>query len=103
MRFSRDETHLSAQEAPPVPSAWLPQAHAHVRRFAFAIPKRVGGAVVRNRIRRRLREILRAASLIEGFDVVISVRPEASTAKFEALRAELTMLMRRGRLIVASE
>jgi ribonuclease P protein component len=72
-------------------------------RFAFAIPKRVGGAVVRNRIRRRLREILRSSSLIEGFDVVFSVRPEASTATFQALKAEMSTLMHRGRLIAASE
>ena len=72
-------------------------------RFAFAIPKRVGKAVVRNRVRRRLREILRTMSLVEGFDVVISVRPEASTAPFAALKTELTMLMKRGRLIHTSE
>ena len=72
-------------------------------RFAFAIPKRVGGAVVRNRVRRRLREILRSLSLVEGFDVVISVRPEASTATFAALKAELTTLMKRGRLIATPE
>jgi ribonuclease P protein component len=72
-------------------------------RFAFAIPKRVGGAVVRNRVRRRLREILRSFSLIEGFDVVISVRPVAAAATFQALQTEMTMLMRRGRLITTSE
>jgi ribonuclease P protein component len=54
-------------------------------------------------VRRRLREILRSFSLIEGFDVVLSVRPEASTATFAALKAELTTLMKRGRLIAASE
>jgi ribonuclease P protein component len=59
--------------------------------------------VVRNRVRRRLREILRSFSLIEGFDVVISARPEASKATFQALKAETTTLMRRARLIVAPE
>jgi ribonuclease P protein component len=72
-------------------------------RFAFAIPKRVGGAVVRNRVRRRLREILRSFSLLEGFDVVISARPEAAPASFQALQAEMTTLMRRGRLIALPE
>ena len=68
-------------------------------RFAFAIPKRVGKAVVRNRVRRRLREVLRFLNLVEGYDVVISVRPEAATASFDALKSELTLLMKRGRLI----
>jgi ribonuclease P protein component len=72
-------------------------------RFAFAIPKRVGIAVVRNRVRRRLREILRSLRLVEGFDVVISVRPDASKATFAMLESELSLLMKRGRLIDTSE
>jgi ribonuclease P protein component len=68
-------------------------------RFAFAIPKRVGGAVVRNRVRRRLREILRSLSLQEGFDVVITVRPEAAASTFNGLKLELTTLLKRGRLL----
>ena len=68
-------------------------------RYAFAIPKRVGGAVVRNRVRRRLREILRATALHEGFDVVISVRPEAASSTFDGLRQELTTLLKRSRLL----
>jgi ribonuclease P protein component len=46
---------------------------------------------------------LRSLRLIEGFDVVISVRPEASKATFESLRSELTTLMKRGRLVAAPE
>jgi ribonuclease P protein component len=71
-------------------------------RYAFAIPKRVGGAVVRNRVRRRLREILRSLPLTEGFDVVITVRPEAASSTFDGLRQELTTLLKRARLLDAS-
>ena len=70
-------------------------------RYAYAISKRVGIAVVRNRVRRRLREALRALPLREGFDVVISVRPEAAKASFWALKTELTLLLRRARLLDA--
>ena len=42
-------------------------------------------------------------SLVEGFDVVISVRPEAASANFAALKTELTTLMKRGRLLQAEE
>jgi ribonuclease P protein component len=68
-------------------------------RYAFAIPKRVGGAVVRNRVRRRLREILRSQPVLEGFDIVISVRPEAAASTFDGLKQELTTLLKRGRLL----
>ena len=68
-------------------------------RYAFAISKRVGKAVTRNRVRRRLREILRAQAVGEGFDVVITVRPEAAQATFWELKTELELLMKRARLI----
>lgn len=70
-------------------------------RFAYSIPRRVGGAVVRNRLRRRLREALRSLPLHEGFDVVVVARPEAAAASFHALRTELTLLLRRARLLDA--
>ena len=68
-------------------------------RFGYAIPKRVGNAVVRNKIRRRLREILRLLPLHEGFDVVITVRPDAAAATFHSLYTELTLLLRRAKLL----
>jgi ribonuclease P protein component len=68
-------------------------------RFAYAVPRRVGGAVVRNRVRRRLREILKTLPCLEGFDVVISVRPEAAESTFASLRQELSTLMKRARLL----
>ena len=71
-------------------------------RYAFAIPKRVGNAVVRNKIRRRLREVLRLLPLSEGFDIVISVRPPAAEATFLMLKTELIMLLKRSRIVDVS-
>lgn len=68
-------------------------------RFGYAIPKRVGNAVVRNKIRRRLREILRSLPLREGFDIVITVRPDAAAASFQTLSTELTLLLKRARVL----
>jgi ribonuclease P protein component len=68
-------------------------------RYAFAISKRVGIAVVRNKVRRRLRELLRSLPITEGFDVVISVRPEAAVATYQDLEKELTLLLKRSRLL----
>jgi ribonuclease P protein component len=60
-------------------------------RFGFAIPKSVGGAVVRNTVRRRLRAALepRRAELA-GFDVVVSASPSAAALRFAELEAELS-------------
>jgi ribonuclease P protein component len=58
-------------------------------RFGFAIPRAVGKAVVRNRIRRRLREIARHAlpTTPAGWDLVVTVRAPAAEASFTELRA----------------
>ncbi|WP_298423823.1 ribonuclease P protein component [Rhodoblastus sp.] len=61
-------------------------------RVGFTVTKKVGKAVVRNRIRRRLREAVRLAdeSLFKtGCDYVVAARREALTASFDELRGEL--------------
>jgi ribonuclease P protein component len=72
-------------------------------RYGFVVSKRVGKAVVRNRVRRRLREIVRSAALKEGYDLVVSARPEAAAGSFDALKQETQLLLRRARLIDTAE
>ena len=67
-------------------------------RFAYAIGKRVGNAVVRNLVRRRLREIVRAAPLRPGYDIVVSGRPPAAEASFDELRRAFVSCAYRGRI-----
>lgn len=66
-----------------------------VSRFGFAVGKRVGGAVVRNRVKRRLREIGWALDPPPGWDIVVSARPAAAGATYAALHASLAGLLRR--------
>jgi len=64
----------------------------------FIAGKKLGGAVVRNRIRRRLREALRAMapSFQPGWDVLIIARQPAIAADYQALTEALHNLLRRG-------
>ncbi|WP_418791246.1 ribonuclease P protein component [Phosphitispora sp. TUW77] len=53
-----------------------------ITRFGFSISKKIGKAVVRNRIKRIMKEICRNNSLAikEGFDCVIIIRPRIKEA-----------------------
>ncbi len=69
-------------------------------RIGFSVSKRVGGAVVRNRVKRRLREAARqkVTSLVAGWDIVIAARPAAAQAAFVVLDTELRELLTRAAL-----
>ena len=66
-------------------------------RVGIVTSRRVGGAVERNRVRRRLREIVRAerVRLAPGMWLVIVARHRAVGAEFAELRAEWLSLVRR--------
>lgn len=63
----------------------------------FAVSRAVGGAVVRNRIKRRLRAIM--AELLPGYPVgtrvVIRALPDARGATFAALRSDVASGLQR--------
>jgi ribonuclease P protein component len=58
-------------------------------RVAFAIGRRVGGAVVRNRLRRRLRSVCAELRLPAG-EYLVSVVPDAADLPFAELQAVVT-------------
>ena len=70
-----------------------------VTRFGFSVSKRVGNAVVRNRVKRRLREAARAASVEAGFDIMIIARKGADEADFARVERSIQKLLRRARVL----
>jgi len=69
-------------------------------RYGFSISRRVGNAVTRNRVKRLLREILLAAPIKMGWDVVFIARPVTAAADYGILsRAVRDLLLRAGLLI----
>ena len=74
--------------------ARLRQNDLNVMRLAVSAPRTVGISTIRNRARRRVREAFRqacaAADATPAQDIVVTVRREALTADFSALRAAAT-------------
>ena len=66
-------------------------------RVGFSVSKRVGGAVERNRVKRRLREIVRRmlAEMPSGGDVILTAKPSAAQATYGDLAAEMQALFAR--------
>jgi ribonuclease P protein component len=67
-------------------------------RVGFTVTRKIGNAVVRNRIRRRLREAVRvkaADDMLPGNDYVIVGREEVLAAPFAEIGTELSRRLRR--------
>ncbi|MCH7744508.1 MAG: ribonuclease P protein component [Chloroflexi bacterium] len=71
-----------------------------VSRFGFTVGKRVGNAVVRNKIKRRLKEAVPLNQVQQGWDIVLIARKDASSAEYHRLKRSMTGLLKRAGVLV---
>ena len=66
-------------------------------RIGFTLPRSLGGAVVRNRIKRRVREAVRQRleQLSPQWEIVFNPRRAAMNSPFDSLTSEIEKLFRR--------
>lgn len=82
----------------------LPNGLDH-NRYGFVTSKRLGKAIVRNRVRRRLREGVRTLPIpmSGGCDIVISARPAAALADYRELKRSVASLLARASILTADQ
>lgn len=70
-------------------------------RIGYAVSRRVGGAVVRNRVKRRLRAIVRGLPIRPGYDIVAVPQQVSAIASFQELSRATGRCLARMELMTA--
>ncbi len=82
-------------------SAFILRTDSEWQRLGLTTTRKIGGAVLRNRCRRRLREIfrLRDQSFLGGvgFDIVLNVRTTVASVEYKLLEAAFVQILHRFR------
>src|SRR5262245_35033184 len=82
-------------------SAFILRNDGSEQRFGITVTRKIGSAIIRNRCKRRLREVLRKYefhdSYMGGFDLVINVKAGMAEAKFKQLEEAFSQVMNRFR------
>ena len=68
-------------------------------RYGFSVSKQLGKAVVRNRTKRLLREILRKAPLNPGWDIIFIARRQAAGTPYREMEETVRNLLSRARIL----
>ena len=79
--------------------------HSATNRVGITVGKKLGHAVVRNRVRRRLREVYRLNEdkLLPGYDIVLVARGRCICAPFSKLNGAFLVLAENARLLRPEE
>ena len=79
--------------------------HLHSNRVGITVSKKLGGAVVRNRVRRRIREVYRLheSRFSAGWDIVVVARTRAISIPFGKLTESYLSLAQKAGLLLPEQ
>lgn len=63
-------------------------------RYGISVSKKVGNAVIRNKTKRRIRDIIIKSSIKNGYDYVIIVRKAAIDLNYNQMKEELLKILK---------
>ncbi len=100
-RFPRERRLRSAADFAAVRRSEAHEAEAFTR-VGFSVSKRVGSAVQRNLVKRRLREQVRRLlwNVAPAWDMIITAKPGAAEVDYATLGAETLDMLTRARLLM---
>lgn len=74
--------------------------HISENRVGFSISKKIGKAVIRNRIKRRLKEIIRLKkNLKTGYDLIFIARKPIAKRDYHQLLGDVNKLLNKAKLV----
>ena len=102
-RFRQVRQQGTSHPHPLLVLCYLPNGETFSR-CGFTVSRRIGGAVERNRARRRMSEAVRLLwdIVAPGWDLVWVARPGIKDVEFSELQSACARLLRRARLLRAS-
>ena len=108
LRQNRDFRRLYAKgrsAVTPVLAGYSRKNKSGQNRLGITVSPKVGNAVVRNRVRRRIREAYRTREemFLSGYDIVIVARVRAASARYDEISDAICRLARELRLMKENE
>jgi len=97
--FQRVRCHGTSHASPIMVLAFL-RNELDYNRFGFVVSKRLGKAVQRNRLKRRMREAtrLRMNQIKPGYDLVVIARTRINQASYQEISDSIDGLLRTAKL-----
>lgn len=76
-----------------------------ISRFAMVVNRKIGKAVLRNRVKRRLREIFRRlkSHFLKTVDVVVRAKPDIKNATYDEMNHEMITLLQQKNVLAGRE